>query len=558
MAHDHHHPHEHSHARTAEDLPRAMDTSVPDGELNRDELSRRSVLRRAGLLGAGLAAAGNVLTAAPAAATQDRTPRGGFRWLAGDHHVHTQYSDDGKYRVLDHVQHGNAYGLDWMVITDHGGEQHAKIGVEKVNPDIKAARAAFGDTLVFQGVEWNIPGAEHGTVFVHPGRNEMSLLKEFELTYDGRLTEANPAKEALAIAGINFMADAVRRRRIDDALMLANHPARKGLDSPHEIRGWRDAQPRIFVGMEGAPGHQAAGIPAPQGGGRARGYYDGSHGSDAFAGYPPESYRTWGGFDWMTSTVGGVWDSLLAEGKPWWITANSDSHSVYADNSVRGPNSNFAVDGKHSDPVYGGTLALGEGDFWPGCYSRTHVGATDFSYAAVMDGIRAGRVWVDHGGLISGLDVRLRTAGGWAQTSSTLGGTLHARRGTPVELVITIDLATGPNWAQFVPTLARVDVIQGVVTGPVKDLDTLRAPATKVVKSFEVNKSTGTVTFTYSLARLDRPVYVRLRGTDGNRVAPGFHGAAVDPAGPAIDVQGDADPWKDLWFYTNPIWALPY
>jgi hypothetical protein len=34
-------------------------------------------------------------------------------------------------------------------------------------------------------------------------------------------------------------------------------------------------------------------------------------------------------------------------------------------------------------------------------------------------------------------------------------------------------------------------------------------------------------------------------------------GAAVDPAGPAMDVLGDADPWLDLWFYGNPIWVLP-
>jgi hypothetical protein len=36
---------------------------------------------------------------------------------------------------------------------------------------------------------------------------------------------------ALAIAGLNFLADAVAGRRVKDALFLANHPARKGLDS---------------------------------------------------------------------------------------------------------------------------------------------------------------------------------------------------------------------------------------------------------------------------------------------------------------------------------------
>jgi hypothetical protein len=560
--HDHGHQHHHHHGGEPTSLPPALDLSVPDTELTPSQLSRRSMLRRTGLLGAGLAA-GSVLggagqaAASPAATTSSHDARsGGYLWLAGDHHIHTQHSSDAKYRVIDHVRQANAHGLDWMVITDHGSETHAKIGVEKVNPDIVAARDKVDDTLVFQGLEWNIPAAEHGTVFVHPGKNEVAVLKEFENTFDGSVKKAGgntPANEALAIAGVNFLADQVRSRKVKDALFLANHPARKGIDSPHEIRGWRDAQPAIAVGMEGAPGHQAAGLPRPQGPGGGRGYYDGSPSADSFAGYPLESYRTWGGFDWMTATVGGLWDSLLAEGKPWWITANSDSHNVYADTAVRGPNSNFEANGRYEDPVYGGGLNLTDGDYWPGQYSRTHVGAASFSYQAVMDGIRAGRVWVDHGGLISGLNAQLRSG----SASVTLGDALHVRRGSQVDLVVEISLAGGPNWAQFVPRLARVDVIQGDVTGPVSDRDAFATPDSKVVKSFEVNRSTGAVRLTYSLGRLDKPVYVRLRGTDGNRSAVGLNGAAVDPAGPAMDVLGDADPWKDLWFYSNPMWVLP-
>jgi hypothetical protein len=288
--------------------------------------------------------------------------------------------------------------------------------------------------------------------------------------------------------------------------------------------------------------------------GRARGIYDNNPSANSFAGYPPESYRTWGGFDWMTSTVGGLWDSLLAEGKAWWITANSDSHQVYTDTAKRGgPDSDYLANGKHTDPVYSGTIDLTEGDYWPGQYSRTHVGSDGFNYAAVMDGIRAGRVWVDHGQLISGLDVRVAGGRRWA----TLGGALHVKKGTNVTLTVDIALADAPNWAGFVPELARVDVIRGDVTGPVADKDTFTAPTAKVVKSYEVNKSTGTVRLTYSLGRVDRPLYVRLRGTDGKRSATGLMGAAVDPSGPAIDVVGDADPWLDLWFYSNPVWVLP-
>ncbi|MGW4107534.1 PHP domain-containing protein, partial [Streptomyces sp. NPDC004976] len=483
----------------------------------------------------------------------------GFLWLAGDHHIHTQYSSDGKYRVVDQVRQGARHGMDWLVITDHGSTTHAKIGVEKVNPDIREARTAHEDTLVFQGLEWNIPAAEHGTVFVHPGRHEVSVLKQFETDYDGSVKgagDSTPANEALAVAGLNFLADQVRRRKVQDALMLANHPARKGIDSPHEIRAWRDAtgtgDRQIAVGFEGAPGHQAAGLPKPLGMGRARGIYDGSPGANSFPGYPLESYRTWGGFDWMTATVGGLWDSLLAEGRPWWITANSDSHQVYADTGARG-GGDFAANGRYDDPVYAGKIDVTQGDFWPGQYSRTHVGADGFSYAAVMDGIRAGRIWVDHGQLVSGLDVRVSGGSRWA----TLGGALHVRKGTKVTLTADIALAGGTNWAGFTPKLARVDVVQGDVTGPVADKDTFTAPTARVVRSYDIGKPAGAVRVTFDLGRVDRPLYVRLRGTDGNRSAVGAMGAKVDPAGPALDVVGDADPWHDLWFYTNPVWVLP-
>ena len=562
MAHDHDHPHDHPHDHghgADEPLAEHLDLSVPDSELPPTAVGRRRFLQSAGLLGTA-AATGALAGAAPAAAAapaRRRVPRGGYQWLAGDHHIHTQYSPDGLYRVVDQVQHGAAYGLDWMVITDHGSVQHARIGVERVNPDIRAARRDFPDTLVFQGLEWNIPAAEHGTVFVHPGPDEVSFLKAFENAYDGSVRGASdntPTNEALAVAGLTFLQDGVAARRVRDALMLANHPARQGVDSPHEIRGWRDAAPRIAVGMEGAPGHQAAGIKAPTGPGSGRGYYDNTpNPARAFAGYPPESYRTFGGFDWMTSTVGGLWDSLLAEGKPWWISANSDSHSNYLDTAERGPGSDFATNGSYNDPVYNGTPNAGAGDFWPGYYSRTHVGAVSASYAAVMDGIRAGRMWVDHGGLLEGLDVRLRAGG----QEVPLGGVLTARRGTPVRLVIRIDPARTPNWAQFVPRLAKVDVVRGAVTGVAGDRDVFRAPQTRVVQTYDVRGQTQSIVLNHDLGRLDQGFYVRLRGSDGNRLAVGPNGAAVDPAGPAIDVVGDADPWRDLWFYTNPMWALP-
>jgi PHP domain len=553
----------------------ATDLSIPDAELSPKGLNRRNFLRGTGLLGAGAAAASVLSSAYPAAAvstetgpvSRSREQVGGYLWLSGDHHIHTQYSSDAQYRVSDQVRHASQYGLDWMVITDHGSVAHAKFGVDKVNPDIKTARSNFPDTLVYQGFEWNIPGAEHGTIFVSPGPNEVAVLKAFENSYDGVVNNAGPSNatnEALAISGLAFLSQAVRQRLVPDALMLANHPARKGIDSPHEIRNWRDTAPGIAVGFEGAPGHQAGGIKAPGAGG-GRGEYDFSPSPDSFAGYPLESYRTWGGFDFFTATVGGLWDSLLAEGKPWWITANSDSHNVYADwsknpvaNNADAPwdaaGDTFNTFGRYGDPVYGGGIATGQSDFWPGFFSRTHVGSTFFGYDHVMAAIRAGRVWVGHGDLIAGLDMRVRVAG--QGLGVPLGAKLAINNGDNVEVVVSIKLQDGPNFAQFLPQLNRVDLIVGDIVGPSIDRDSFTTPTTKVVKSWDTSGKTGTITLKYSLGKVDSPVYVRLRGTDGNRSAPGYLGASVDPTGPAIDVVGDADPWADLWFYSNPIFVV--
>jgi len=567
--HVHVHVHDHSHDGAYphdRPVPEHLDLSVADADLTPHQLGRRSFFRRAGLLGVA-AAATNVLGGSLASSALADEPRrrgegssgaAGLLWLTGDHHIHTQYSPDAQYRTSQQVQRGAQYGLDWMVITDHGSVAHAKYDVARVNADIVQARVDNARTLVFQGLEWNIPSAEHGTVFVAPGPGEVPLLQQFESTYDGlvtRTTSSGPENEALARSGLAFLRDAVSSNRIDDALMLANHPARKGLDSPHEIRGWRDTAPTIAVGMEGAPGHQAAAIPGAGHNSNGRGYYDNAPSKNSFPAYPAASYVTYGGFDWMTATVGGLWDSLLSEGKPWWISANSDSHQAYGDTLAQGT-ADFPATGSHGDPVDTGSPIYTYGDFFPGFYSSTVVGATSFSYGSVMEGIRAGRMYVLHGGLLGALSVQV--VGGDA-APVTLGGTLLANSGRDLELQIDIALADRPNYHGDVPRLANVDLIVGSITGPATDPDTIYAPDTRVVESFSIPSSArnGTHSIRYRLKGGKDPFYLRLRGSDGRRNAVGLRGVAVDPAGPKVDALGNADPWQDLWFYTNPIFVLP-
>jgi hypothetical protein len=191
--------------------------------------------------------------------------------------------------VIDHVRHANAYGLDGMVITDHGSNQHVKIGVENVNPEILAARREVRDTLVFQGLEWNNPAAEHGTVFVHPGRDEVSLLKQFENDHDGSVRGAaanTAANEALAIAGLHFLADSVDARRVNDALMFANHPARKGIDSRTRSAGAATPRRESRSAWRARPGTRRPASRRRSDRGRP-GFYDNSPDPTAsFPGYP--------------------------------------------------------------------------------------------------------------------------------------------------------------------------------------------------------------------------------------------------------------------------------
>ncbi|GGM73040.1 histidinol-phosphatase [Lentzea pudingi] len=525
--------------------------------------------RRGFLIGTGIAA-GAVLGTAPTKADDERS--GGYLWLAGDHHVHSQYSNDAMYPVSTQAQRAAQHGLSWLAITDHGNVPFATHSIAPLIADIEATRRARDDVLVFTGLEWNIPAGEHTTLMLAPGRNEARLLQEFVTRFDARVNgtrDGTPANEAIALQALQFLRDAVAAGRISDALVLPNHPSRLGINSPQETRGWRDAAPGIVIGMEGAPGHQAAGLPAP-GMARGRGLYDSAPGKFSFPGYPAGSYRTWGGFDWAAATVGGLWDSMLAEGKPWWITTTSDGHQGCGDwmkNPVdrldQQPYDNvpydsegrtFANTGRFPDPVNAGRPAVEYSSFPPGTYNKTWVGVTHRGYREVMRAMRAGRMWVCLGDLVSGLDVRLRRRGSRGQ-GVVMGGTMRARRGETVEAVIRINLADGANFAGFVPKLARVDLIAGRITGPAADRSAMHTPHTKVVTSWDVRQRAGVVELVHQFT-VDGPFYVRVRGTDGKRSAAGYHGAGVDPVGPAIDVAGQADPWEDLWFYSNPVFCV--
>jgi hypothetical protein len=82
----------------------------------------------------------------------------------------------------------------------------------------------------------------------------------------------------------------------------------------------------------------------------------------------------------------------------------------------------------------------------------------------------------------------------------------------------------------------------------------LSAPNTSVVKMFDVSGKTKRFRLSLTFKKVSAPFYLRLRGTDGNRLGAGYY-PTQDPSGPKLDVIGSADPWQDLWFYTNPVFV---
>ena len=550
---------------TEQQLPVWADPSVSPAELDAQGVSRRQLMRRAGLFGAAFALGG---AATPAVAASGRDfggddPR--LAYLVGDHHVHSVYSHDAKYTFSQQAQAAAKYGLDWMVFNEHSNFGHAYYGAAMEHKEILKARAENPRQLIFQGLEWYIPAAEHCTVFAAPGPHEVDLLTQFELAYDGKLlgydkggaADADTARnEAHAVKGIKWLAEQRRSGYVDDVLVLANHPLRLGIDSPHEMRGWRDAAPEIMIGMEGAPGAQGAAIPGWRGNTSIRGEYENKPSAQSYAGYPADAYLTYGGFDWATATVGGLWDSMLAEGRLFSITTNSDNHRTVYDTWANGAwpdGQNFDNTGKLPDPVQTDSPQPGS-DFWPGEFSRTHVGVTRYGYGAVMAGMRAGRVWVDHGHLLDGLDVRLKRDCDHGQ-GVTLGGRLRVRKGDRLTLNITVTTASRPNAQGILPELAHVDVIRGAMRGAVSDNDVWRAPDTKVVRTADVSGRKGTYTLRIPVTAGDESFYLRLRGSDGKRHGAGYLGASVDPHGPIPHEPGNGDPWADTWFYSNPIFV---
>ncbi|KAB1929381.1 phosphoesterase [Micromonospora noduli] len=493
-------------------------------ETEHAQLSRRKLVKYAGV-GATLAAASPLVGAGAAWADEDRRPgdddktdRGNSKnraWRAGDHHIHSEYSGefdttkspivfhkgaDAVYPIVTNAIMAKNFGLTWAMCTDHGGPTHSKVNIEQAYPDLLRSRKLVPEVLQFWGMEFDAPSLDHHTLMIPRHEDEAKQLFELEsrfAKYDAFPTDPARNTEAKMVEFLK-----VARGMPHKPLVIAHHASRSapglgvyGQDTPREFRNGNNAAPDVYIGFEGAPGHQAG----PLNGGKRGGY--GNH-------------PTYGGFDQMTARVGGLWDSLLGEGRRWWITATSDSHVHWT---------------------------RGGSDFWPGEYSKTYVHARQ-DYGDIMDGLRNGRIWVTTGDLIRSLDVTATSQGRTAEVGETI--TLSRRSRTDVEIEITFRPLGGVNANGDRPEVRRVDLIVGQITGPSASLDADTNPTTKVAARFgprDWRRHGDSYVIRHTLRNVEADTYARVRGT------------STDEAEPLAD--GLESPWDDLWFYSNPVFV---
>lgn len=444
------------------------------------------------------------------------------QWIAGDHHIHSRFSvgwdqtqnpptpilgSDAIYPTPMNALMGRHFGLGWMVTTDHGGPNHSHVNLDRAYPALQQSRQVVPDIIQFYGMEFDTPGADHSSIIMPHTQDEAQRLFSIESQFSKREPwPVNPEwdTEPRMLEALRFMRELPER-----PVVIAHHPSRSapgervyGLDKPEELRGWNDVAPDVAIGMEGAPGHQAGAL-KPDGSldiERARGGY-GNH-------------PTMGGFDQLSAIVGGFWDSMLAEGRDWWITSTSDSHMHYTE---------------------------GGSDFWPGEYSKTYVWA-EKNHAAILEGIRGGRIFVTTGDLVSELHVTAAAAG----KSADIGGTLEIAAGSAVDITIRFKDPESPNHHGDNPQVARVDLITGEMPGPALEKSTDTHPEAKVAARFTQSdwEQVGDYkVINYRMPALERDHYIRVRGTNTEELEP-----ALDPRG--------EDPWTDLWFYSNPVRLL--
>ncbi|MFA7346193.1 MAG: hypothetical protein WCZ86_00400 [Desulfurivibrionaceae bacterium] len=513
-------------------------------------------------------------------------------WVAGDFHQHTLYTDGST--TFDYVMSkNNEFGLDWWANSEHGGARNRDgEGISWLNtnkysynpilgdfpekgymyrwqslrdfvyPDILKNRVMYPDKKIASGVEWNVPGHEHSSSAIVAKDAEAISAWEYmfdasdddtsrngEVTPYGVLEKHNgkiyqwvdgkkvvtskpvAEKHADAVAGCNWMQQQFKNGAIDSAWVVFAHIERNGAWSTggYDVNNFRDfnnAGPDVCFGFEGAPGHQVN----PSRGGFS---------SKAFGG-------TYGGAGFYTATIGGLWDALLGEGRHWYNFASSDYHTHYT---------------------------AGGDDFFPGEYQKTWTNAVDanrdgdISLEEIAAGLRSGDSFHVMGDLINALEFSARHNSTKVKMGADLIVDKRLAKKEPVMLQIKFK-SPAVNHNGDTPVVDHIDLIAGEINGRISpsspDYTKATNETTKILATFtsadwKVDED-GFNVITYRIKDFDKSMYFRLRGTNQKVNTPFETDAQGNPLADSLvtanlGVDEAAEAWKDLWFYSNPIFV---
>lgn len=495
-----------------------------------------------------------------AAADVNQADANGGRWMTGEYHTHTYESDDAQQSLQTVLDNGfEQYGMDWLALADHlrmssrddegkqipGGPIPYSKGMAQYQiPKIKQLQEAdkYKNKIIFSGFEWDMPTYDHaGIGILSDDQNKaIKAVSEFEYLFTDRAENLfDPTDVAVWKATYNKAYSTSQDARTaltwlegnfpNSSYAFLNHPSRKaGSDGSiykiSDIRDFNNIAPDIYFGMEGMPGGQME----PD-----RGGYN----------LTTPKNRTYGGADYMVAKVGGVWDSLLGEGRRFWNFTNSDYH--------------FKIDED--------TRQYSSG-YRPGEYSKNYTWVNGTDMKAVLEGMRSGKSFSVFGDLINALDFHIDANG----TKKDMGEELSAKKGDNLELTIRFKSPDKNNNGDPVQ-VDHVDLIAGDVKGyavpgtPEYSKDT--NDSTKVLQRFTSSDwktdAEGYNVITYNLGNASKNQYFRLRGTNlGVNVA-----GETSNGEPLIDPKTDIDDnetrfaeinkrnYSDLWFYSNPIFV---
>jgi hypothetical protein len=363
-----------------------------------------------------------------------------------------------------------------------------------------------------------------------------TLEKQNGKTYSGpgqSTAKSYPDRHADAVAACAWMQEQYEKKLVDGAWIIFAHIERDGAWNPatgggynvEHFRDFNNAAPDICFGFEGAPGHQ---VNSGRGGFNPATAFDG----------------TYGGVGYYTATVGGLWDALLGEGRRWFNFASSDYHRHYTN---------------------------GGDDFYPGEYQRTWTYVIDrnrdgdYSTKEIAQALRSGNSFHVMGDLINHLQFSA-----WQMDEAVaMGGTLQVHRARKAPLKIKIRFKSPMvNSNGDTPVVDHIDLIAGEITGKIAPTDpnytkatneTVRVIARFTVKDWKVDKD-GYNVIVHTLQNVQKDMYLRLRGTNVPVNTPFETDENGNPLADRLvsenlGVDGAEEAWRDLWFYSNPIFV---